>query len=129
MTAIDFLQPANINFHNFHRVIVLESDAGLKKKNYHRVIVTGLSTRSESAWRPFRRFFSFKKSRSKRVKNNMSMEVENDVVAPRVSKQKECCVRGNYSTILRPFDGELVLSRLNTSKYLCGVHEKANNEK
>ena len=56
----------------------------------------------------------------------MSMEVENDVVAPRVSKQKECCVGGNHSKTLRPFDGELVLPRTNTSKFICGGHFKEN---
>ena len=67
-----------------------------------------------------------KKSRTKRVKNNMSMEVENDVVAPRISKKKECCLSGNHSNTLRPFDGELVLRRTNTSKFLCETHEREN---
>jgi hypothetical protein len=55
------------------------------------------------------------------------MEVENDVVAPRISKQKECCLGGNHSKTLRSFDGELVLPRTNSSKWICQSHWSENN--
>lgn len=58
----------------------------------------------------------------------MSMEVENDVVAPRISKQKECCLGGNHSKTLRSFDGELVLPRINTSMFICESHRRENYE-
>ena len=77
---------------------------------------------------PSEDFLASKKSRTKRVKNNMSMEVENDVVAPRISKQKECCLGGNHSKTLRSFDGELVLPRMNTSKFICESHRRENYE-
>jgi len=57
------------------------------------------------------------------------MEVENDVVAPRISKEKQCCVGGNHSKSLQRVSGQLELERTNTSEWICSAHRIANNQK